>query len=120
MTDDMLFIERSHLTGKGVSAFFIIRIRTAYSFYKSLPLPFFSQKIINIADCRSVLAMACEYFYIFVVRIWHIKLRIMYNLNELAFEAMLENMKHTSNGNPFAQFAVDSFSFSSFLLLLIP
>ena len=35
-------------------------------------------------------------------------MRIMYNMNELAFEAMLENMKHTSNGNPFAKFAVDS------------
>ena len=35
----------------------------------------------------------------------------MYNLNELAFEAMLENLKHTSNGNPFAKFAVDSMSY---------
>ena len=35
----------------------------------------------------------------------------MYNLNELAFEAMLENLKHASNGNPFAKFTVDSFSY---------
>ena len=35
----------------------------------------------------------------------------MYNLNELAFETMLENLKHASNGNPFAKFAVDSFSY---------
>ena len=35
----------------------------------------------------------------------------MYNLNELAFEAVLENLKHTSNGNLFAKFAVDSFSY---------
>lgn len=35
----------------------------------------------------------------------------MYNMNELAFEAMLKNMKHTSNGNPFAKFAVDSMSY---------
>jgi hypothetical protein len=110
MADDMLFIEHSHQMEKGVSAFFIIRIRASCSFLQVSP-SFFSQKTINIADCRSVLSMACEYFYIFVVRIWHIKLRIMYNLNELAFEAMLENLKHTSNGNPFAKFAVDSFSY---------
>ncbi len=52
-----------------------------------------------------------NYFYIFVVRIWQIKLRIMYNMNELAFEAMLENMKHTSNGNPFAKLTIDSMSY---------
>ena len=36
IADDMLFIEHSHQMEKGVSAFFIIRIRTSYSFYKSL------------------------------------------------------------------------------------
>ena len=35
----------------------------------------------------------------------------MYNMNELAFEAMLENMKHTSNGNPFAKLTIDSMSY---------
>ena len=35
----------------------------------------------------------------------------MYNLNELAFEAMLENLKHASNGNPFAKLTIDSFSY---------
>ena len=35
----------------------------------------------------------------------------MYNLNELAFEAMLENLKHTSNGNPFAKLTIDSMSY---------
>ena len=57
------------------------------------------------------IASFCNYFYIFVVRIWQIKLRIMYNMNELAFEAMLENMKHTSNGNPFAKLTIDSMSY---------
>ncbi len=32
IADNMLFIEHSHLIGKGVSAFFIIRIRTSCSF----------------------------------------------------------------------------------------
>lgn len=68
MADDMLFIEHSHLTGKGVSAFFFIRIRASCSFYKSFP-SFFSQIIINIADYRSVLAIVCYNLYIFVVRI---------------------------------------------------
>ena len=35
----------------------------------------------------------------------------MYNLNELAFEAMLENLKQVNNGNPFAKLAVDSVSY---------
>ena len=35
----------------------------------------------------------------------------MYNMNELAFEAMLENLKHTSNGNPFAKLTIDSMSY---------
>lgn len=35
----------------------------------------------------------------------------MYNLNELAFDAMLENMKHTSNGNPLAKLAIDGMSY---------
>lgn len=35
----------------------------------------------------------------------------MYNLNELAFEAMLENAKRASNGNPFMQLAVDKLSY---------
>ena len=39
------------------------------------------------------------------------KVHYMYNLNELAFEAMLENLKHTSNGNPFAKLAIDSMSY---------
>ena len=68
MADNLLFIEHSYLVEKGVSAFFIICIRASCSFYKSFS-SLFSQKTINIADCRSVLAMACEYFYIFVVRI---------------------------------------------------
>ena len=32
----------------------------------------------------------------------------MYNLNELAFEAMLENLKHINNGNPFMELVVDN------------
>lgn len=32
-------------------------------------------------------------------------------MNELAFEAMLENLKHTSNGNPFAKLTIDSMSY---------
>lgn len=35
----------------------------------------------------------------------------MYNLNELAFEAMLENVKRLSNGNPFMKLAVDKLSY---------
>ena len=35
----------------------------------------------------------------------------MYNMNELAFEAMLENLKHASNGNPFAKLTIDSMSY---------
>lgn len=35
----------------------------------------------------------------------------MYNLNELAFEAMLENVKQIYNGNPFMKLAVDSMSY---------
>ena len=35
----------------------------------------------------------------------------MYNLNELAFEAMLENLKQINNGNPFMKLAVDSMSY---------
>ena len=69
MADDMLFIEHSHLMGKGVSAIFFIRIRASCSFLQISP-SFFSQKIINIADCQSVLAIVCNYFYIFVVGIW--------------------------------------------------
>ena len=30
----------------------------------------------------------------------------MYNLNELAFEAMLENAKQISNGNPIIRLAI--------------
>lgn len=67
MADDMLFIEHSHLMGKGVSAFFI-HIQASCSFLQVSP-SFFSQKTINIADYRSVLAMVYNYFYIFVVRI---------------------------------------------------
>jgi hypothetical protein len=68
IADDMLFIiERSHLMEKGVSAFFI-HIQASCSFYKSFP-SFFSQKTINIADYRYVLAIVCNYFYIFVVKI---------------------------------------------------
>jgi len=68
MADDMLFIEHSHQMEKGVSAFFIIRIRASCSFLQISP-SFFSQKIINIADCRSVLAVVLSYFYIFEIRI---------------------------------------------------
>lgn len=67
MADNMLFIEHSHMMGKGVSAFFI-HIQASCSFYKSFP-SFFSQKNINIADYRFVLAIVCNYFYIFVVKI---------------------------------------------------
>ena len=35
----------------------------------------------------------------------------MYNLNELAFEAMLESVKQIYNGNPFMKLAVDSTSY---------
>ena len=35
----------------------------------------------------------------------------MYNLNELAFEAMLENVKQIYNGNPFMKLAVDIMSY---------
>ena len=35
----------------------------------------------------------------------------MYNLNELAFEAMLENLKQLSKGNPFTKLAVDRVSY---------
>ena len=35
----------------------------------------------------------------------------MYNLNELAFEAMLENAKQAYNGNPFMKLAVDKLSY---------
>ena len=35
----------------------------------------------------------------------------MYNLNELAFETMLENAKQINNCNPFMKFAVDSLSY---------
>ena len=35
----------------------------------------------------------------------------MYSLNELAFEAKLENLKQTSNGNPFTKLAIDSMSY---------
>ncbi len=110
MADNVQFIEHSHLVGKGVSAFFIMRIRASCSFLQVSP-SFFSQKFIIIADSRSLLAIVCNNFYIFVVRIWQIKLRIMYSLNELAFEAMLENAKQINNGNPFMKLAVDSISY---------
>ncbi len=74
MADNLLFIEHSHLIEKGVSAFFIICIRASCSFLQISP-SFFSQKIINIADCRSVLVIVCNNYYTFVVRIWHIQLR---------------------------------------------
>ena len=32
-------------------------------------------------------------------------------MNELAFEAMLENLKHASNSNPFAKLTIDSMSY---------
>ena len=35
----------------------------------------------------------------------------MYNLGEIAFEAMLENIKRINNGNPFMKLAVDSLSY---------
>ena len=37
IADDMLFIEHSHLIGKDVSAFFIIRIRASCSFLQVSP-----------------------------------------------------------------------------------
>jgi hypothetical protein len=39
------------------------------------------------------------------------KSKYMYYLNELAFEAMLENVKQIYNGNPFMKLAVDSMSY---------
>lgn len=68
MADNLLFIERSHLIGKGVSAFFFLRIRASCSFLQVSP-SFFSQKNINIAEFHFVLAIVCNYFYIFVVKI---------------------------------------------------
>jgi len=68
MADNLLLIEHSHLIGKGVSAFFIIRIRASCSFLQVSP-SFFSQKIINIADYCSVTAIVCNNFYTFMVRI---------------------------------------------------
>jgi len=69
MADDLLFMEHSHLIEKGVSAFFFLYvIEQLVRFYKSFP-SFFSQKIINIAEFHSVLAIVCNYFYIFVVKI---------------------------------------------------
>lgn len=68
IADDMLFIEHSHQMEKSVSAFFIICIRASCSFLQ-VSSSFFSQKIINIADYRYVLAIVCNYFFIFVVRI---------------------------------------------------
>ena len=35
----------------------------------------------------------------------------MYNLNELVFEAMLENWKQANNGNPVAKMAIDCISY---------
>lgn len=35
----------------------------------------------------------------------------MYNMNELAFEAMLENVKQLSNSNPFMKLAIDGVSY---------
>ena len=35
----------------------------------------------------------------------------MYNMNELAFEAMLKNAKQINNGNPFMKLAVDTISY---------
>ena len=43
MADNLLLIEHSHLIGKGVSAFFIIRIRASCSFLQVSP-SFFSHK----------------------------------------------------------------------------
>ena len=74
IADNLLFIERSHLMEKGVSAFLIIRIRASCSFLQVSP-SFFSQKIINIADSCSLLVIVCNYFYNFVVGIWQINNR---------------------------------------------
>ena len=68
MADDMLFIEHSHQMEKGVSAFFTIRIRASCPFLQVYSSFFFSQKTINIADCRSVLAIVCIYFYNFIAK----------------------------------------------------
>ena len=35
----------------------------------------------------------------------------MYNLNELAFEAMLKNAKQTNNGNHYMKLAIDGLSY---------
>lgn len=35
----------------------------------------------------------------------------MYKLNELAFEAMLENIKQRCNGNPLMKVAIDKLSY---------
>ena len=56
MADNMLLIEHSHLIGKGVSAFFIIRIRASCSFLQISP-SFFSHK--NFKYCRLSLS-SCD------------------------------------------------------------
>ena len=59
IADDMLFIEHSHQMEKGVSAFFIIRIRASCSFLQVSP-SFFSHKKnkycrLSLRSCDSLL-----------------------------------------------------------------
>ena len=59
MADNLLLIEHSHLIGKGVSAFFIIRIRASCSFLQVSP-SFFSHKKykycrLSLCSCDSLL-----------------------------------------------------------------
>ena len=43
----------------------------------------------------------------------------MHNLNELAFEAMPEDVKQIYNGNPFMKLAVDSMSYECYCRICI-
>ena len=59
IADDMLFIEHSHQMEKGVSAFFIIRIRASCSFLQVSPSFFLTKKYkycrLSLRSCDSLL-----------------------------------------------------------------
>ena len=68
--------------------------------------------VMQNADNRSIML----YFAIISLSLWSefdkpIQGNYMYNLNELAFEAILENVKQLSNGNPFMKLAIDRVSY---------
>ena len=67
----------------------------------------------KIADNHSTLYDSLQLFlYLCVQNLpHHIKENFMYKLNELAFEAMLENAKRNSNGNPAMRITVDGLSY---------